>query len=233
MAKSFIQISDCHIDEENMVMGVNSSANLDIVINDIKTKEFDSLIISGDLAHNGTIKSYQKIQKKISNIKNNTYIIPGNHDDKDNLSKVFNSELKNNITLDNWQIITIDSTQLGKVSGFLDANTINFIYNSIKNSNAKYIIICLHHPIVPMNSSWDDSLSLENPDVLFNLIDKHSKIKAIIWGHAHQSETFNYKKTKLFSCPSTALQFYGKGNIGYNHYILHKNGDIDCHTKWL
>lgn len=233
MTKSLIQISDCHIDEQPLVMGINSSNNLDIVINDIKKRNFDALLISGDLSHNGTIKSYKKIKKKLSNIENDIYILPGNHDNKNNLKISFNTKLENSFNLQNWQIITLDSVQIGKESGYLEKNQIDFLCNCIENNNAKYIIISLHHPIVAMESSWNDSLSLENPQVLFDIIDKHRKIKAVLWGHAHQSKTFNYKKTQLFSCPSTALQFYGKNGIAYNNYLLKDNGNIDCNTIWL
>lgn len=233
MTRSFIQISDTHIDEENIVMGVNSSKNLDIIINDLKKQKFELLLISGDLTQNGDIKSYKKIKEKISAIKNKIYAIPGNHDNLKNMRQIFNAELKNNIILDDWQIINVDSTQKGKESGFLSKDAIDNIYASLTNNDNKYSIICLHHPIVSMESTWDDSISLQNPEELFKIIDKQNKIKAVIWGHAHQSATFKYKNTKLFSCPSTALQFYGSDKIGYNQYYLYDNGDIKCHTKWL
>ena len=51
--------------------------------------------------------------------------------------------------------------------------------------------------------------------IFFHTIDKFSKIKAVIWGHAHQSSEFNRNNVKLFSCPSTTLQFNGPKMIGY------------------
>ena len=54
-----IQISDCHIDDQPMAMGVNSQDNLKKIIQQISLVDFDALLISGDLTHNGGIKSYQ------------------------------------------------------------------------------------------------------------------------------------------------------------------------------
>ncbi|MGE4569752.1 MAG: metallophosphoesterase [Gammaproteobacteria bacterium] len=233
MSTSFIQISDCHIDDEILVMGVDSTANLNHVLSDIKNGEFDALLISGDLTHNGTPSSYKKLQKCLAGIDSNIHVMPGNHDDKDNLSATFNTELQMTFQLGDWQIVTLDSVQTNKVSGLLSKDQLHFLDDTIGNSNAKYIVVCLHHPIVSMNSGWDDELSLENPEDLFEIVERYSQVKAILWGHAHQSETFEHKGVSLFSCPSTALQFNGPDNIGYNHYTLHSNGKIECKTRWL
>ena len=233
MSISFIQISDCHIDDEKLVMGVDSTANLERILDNIKDRTFDKLLISGDLTHNGTLSSYKKLQKRLNAINANIHVMPGNHDNKNNLAKVFNTELENTFEIDDWQIITLDSVQIDKVSGVLNNNQLDFLNDALDKTLTKYSIICLHHPIVSMKSNWDDLLSLENPECLFDIIDKHSKVKAILWGHAHQSKVFHHKGTKLFSCPSTALQFNGPDNIGYNHYTLHDNGEIECKTQWL
>ena len=65
MTKSFIQISDSHIDDDNLVMGVDSQANLNNIVGDILTKSYDALLVSGDLAHNGTLDSYRTLNKII------------------------------------------------------------------------------------------------------------------------------------------------------------------------
>jgi Icc protein len=233
MNTSFIQISDCHIDDETLVMGVDSAANLKRVLSDITNKEFSALLISGDLTHNGTLSSYKKLQKSLTVIVPDIHVMPGNHDDKNNLSDTFNSELQNTFQLGDWQIITLDSVQINKVSGLLTKEQLHFLDETLGRALAKYSIICLHHPIVSMNSGWDDELSLENPEDLLEVVGRHSKVKAILWGHAHQSETFEHNGISLISCPSTALQFNGPDKIGYNHYTLHSDGKIECNTHWL
>ena len=138
-----------------------------------------------------------------------------------------------NFTIDCWEVITIDSVQAGKVSGRLSDEQLHSLSQEIRSSSAKYIVLCLHHPPVSMQSDWDDEMSLENPEDLFAVIDQYDNIKAVMWGHAHQSSEFNRNGVKLFSCPSTALQFNGSSSIGYNHYTLNDNGEIYCKTQWL
>jgi len=233
MSSSFIQISDSHIDDDKLVMGVDSQANLEAIVSNISTHYYDALIISGDLTHNGTLKSYQKLQKILNPINSKIYVLPGNHDDLPNLSQIFNQSSLSNIIIGCWEIITLDSVQVGKVSGRLSDKQLHSLSQEISLSSAKYIILCLHHPPVPLLSDWNDQMSLENPNDLFSVIDRFKNIKAIMWGHAHQCSEFNRKGVKLFSCPSTALQFNGKSGIGYNHYMLSDDGEIYCKTWWL
>ncbi|MEY8212599.1 MAG: 3',5'-cyclic adenosine monophosphate phosphodiesterase CpdA, partial [Gammaproteobacteria bacterium] len=132
-----------------------------------------------------------------------------------------------------WEVITIDSVQAGKESGRLNDEQLHSLSQQISSSSAKYIALCLHHPPVSMQSDWDDEMSLENPDDLFAVIDQFDNIKAVMWGHAHQCSEFNRNGVKLFSCPSTALQFNGQSGIAYNHYTLNEDGEIYCKTQWL
>ena len=88
MTKSFIQISDSHIDDDNLVMGVDSQANLNNIVDDILTKSYDALLVSGDLSHNGTLESYRKLKKIIKPLGTKTYVLPGNHDHKANLYEI-------------------------------------------------------------------------------------------------------------------------------------------------
>jgi len=233
MPKSFIQISDSHIDDEKLVMGVDSQANLTCVVEHISKQLYDALIFSGDLSHNGTINSYIRINEILKPLNNKACILPGNHDNKSNLAKIFDNSLLSNFQLNDWEIISIDSVQNEKVSGYLSDQKLQTLINEIKQSRAKYIVLCLHHPVVPMQSSWDDDLSLENSEDFFGAISQFPRVRAIIWGHAHQSSEFKFGNIKLFSCPSTAVQFCGPSGIGYNHYILHDNGEINCKTRWL
>ena len=233
MKNSFIQISDCHIDDDKLVMGVDSQTNLGAIVNTISKYYYDALLISGDLTHNGTLESYQKLRKILNPIETKIYVLPGNHDDFSNLSQIFNQSSLCNFIIGCWEVITIDSVQVGKVSGRLNDEQLHSLSQQISSSSAKYIALCLHHPPVSMQSDWDDEMSLENPEDLFAVIDQFDNIKAVMWGHAHQCSEFNRNGVKLFSCPSTALQYNGQSGIGYNHYTLNEDGEIYCKTQWL
>jgi len=233
MINSFIQISDSHIDDEKNVWGTDSQNNLNSIVKSISIRNYNALIISGDLTHNGTASSYSLFKKIIKPINSNLSILPGNHDNKLNLFSAFSEHYLSKLTIADWEIISIDSVQESKTSGFIKINELELLTANILSSTKKFIVLCLHHPPISMKSNWDDKKSLENSDNFFNTIDKFSKIKAVIWGHAHQGSEFIRNDVKLFSCPSTTLQFNGPDMIGYNHYNLSDEGEINCETVWL
>jgi len=233
MINSFIQISDCHIDDQKLVRKINTQANLSLIINDLILKSFSALIISGDLTENGTLVSYEIIKKIIAPIDVNFSVLPGNHDDDLHFPIIFNKNYLKSLSIDNWEIITLNSTQKNKVGGFLSDEQLQLLSEKILSLNNKFIILCLHHPPVSMESEWNDELSLENTADFFNVVDQFKNIKAIIWGHAHECKEFNRKGLKLFSCPSSAWQFNDCDMIGYNHYHLSVEGEIYCETVWL
>lgn len=232
-AYNLIQISDCHIDDQVESMGVDTHANLASVVKAVAKHNCDTLLITGDLAHNGTLNSYQVLQRMLMPIKSRIVVLSGNHDQIENLNQVFSEQLISKFSLGNWEIITIDSTQTLDNSGYVTKKALDQLAQDLKNSVAKYNIVALHHPIVSMQSDWDDSLSLENADELFNVMNKYPKIKAVLWGHAHQASEFDNNDVALISCPSTALQYDNETRIGFNHYRLHDDGKLEYNTQWI
>lgn len=231
--KHFIQISDCHIDDTEQSIGVNSHQNLARVIAKIAPIQSDALLISGDLTHHGSIRSYEALKQLLAPVKSDIFVIAGNHDDLHNLSTVFAKCLFNKISLGVWDIISIDSVQVGATSGYLSKDTLLKLDKQLSHSEAKYILVILHHPIVPMCSTWDDSLSLENPQDLFTVLDKHSKIQAVLFGHAHEAAEFKKNGLKIIACPSTATQFNNEKRIGFNDYTLNDDGHLHYETRWI
>ena len=89
MNYSFIQISDCHIDDEKNVWGTDSQKNLSTIVKSISNRNYNALIISGDLTHNGSSSSYSTLTDIIQPISDNLFILLVNPDNKLNLSSAF------------------------------------------------------------------------------------------------------------------------------------------------
>ena len=77
---NLIQISDCHIDNQAESMGVDTHTNLTSVIKTVAKQNCDTLLITGDLTHNGTLNSYYLLQRMLTPIKSRIVVLCGNHD---------------------------------------------------------------------------------------------------------------------------------------------------------
>src|SRR5580698_1669402 len=47
--------------------------------------------------------------------------------------------------------------------------------------------VCLHHHPVPMSSDWLDQIGLSNAAEFWSIVDAHRNVRAVLWGHVHQS----------------------------------------------
>ena len=230
--KCLIQLSDCHIDDQPVTMGINTQANLDAVLQALESQPFDQLFISGDLTHHGTAPAYQFLKDRLDQLTPNPLVIAGNHDDKNQLSKFF-TQANACVTLGAWELITIDSVVVGETPGYLEKAELDRLDQLLTNTDAEHVMIALHHPIVGMQSNWNDDWSLTNPKALFALLDNHPKVRAVIFGHAHEAKRFQVNGLDIFSCPSTALQFNDEERLGFNRYYLHNDGKLECDTLWI
>ncbi len=227
-----IQISDTHIDTER-VMGVDNRAKLMKFVRLLQTQDINiPLIISGDLVHKPNEENYQFLVSQLKLLApRKIAIIGGNHDNSEQVNTYLSSYLMPYFNLASWQVVFIDSVVNNQIYGNLNHNELKKLSTHLCSSKAKHIMLVLHHPIINMQSSWDDNKSLQNPADLFNLITKFKAIKAITWGHAHQYKIANYKGLKLFSCPGLSKQFVGDNTSvsAYLEFDLLANGDIE-HT---
>ena len=72
---------------------------------------------------------------------------------------------------------------------------------------ARPTVIALHHPPFHVNSDWLDTSTLQNPEELFAVLERHSQVQLVLFGHIHQE--FNHQRhgVHYLGTPSTSIQF--------------------------
>lgn len=212
------QISDCHIGIKQ------NNDNLEKIVKKLKQLHIKIVVVSGDITENGLLSEYLQFQYIMADFE--VFALAGNHDNLINMQKVFSQKHLQNFKLSNFNIQLINSKIENKVSGFIDVKNID---TTLENS-----IIFTHHPIVKMQSSWNDDLSCENMELVQDFIknNKNKKnIKSFCFGHTHEAKDFKIKEIDIYSCPSTAYSFDDKNKIGFNVYTLDK--EIKKTTIWV
>jgi Icc protein len=84
-------------------------------------------------------------------------------------------------------------------------------------------------------SRWLDSVGLQNAAEFFAIADCYPQLRAIAWGHVHQSLDTRRKGVRLLAVPSTCAQFLpGSDHFaidpsppGYRRLALKSDGTID------
>ncbi|MBI5040318.1 MAG: 3',5'-cyclic-AMP phosphodiesterase [Gammaproteobacteria bacterium] len=244
----FIQLTDTHLSDpaDGTLRGFNTAQSLAAVVEHIRTHEprIDGILATGDLSHDGGTPSYRRFVQLLAPLDAPIYCLPGNHD----ALNIFSCALKGSrvhsggrLLADNWQLIFLDSAAPGAVHGHLRPAELARLENALREHPERHTLICLHHQPVPIGSAWLDKLILDNADALFEVVDRHSQVRGILWGHVHQTFDMTRNDVRLLSSPSTCIQFKpGCDDFtlddkapGYRWLALHGNGNIDTDIVYI
>ena len=174
----------------------------------------DLLCITGDLSDDGTISSYEIIKDNLSRLKIPYYIIPGNHDNKQNMAAVFNEHtyLNNYIDnrifhsffIDNIKIILLDSVVDGKPFGSLTDGILISLEEELNTNHDS--LVFLHQPPFPSGIGIMDYPQFQNMEKLNNILSKSKNLLLVGCGHIHRGMFIFNENINYVISPSTAMQ---------------------------
>lgn len=152
-----VQLTDIHLmaSPEQTLRGVNTQETLEKVLQAIANSDQkpDLFLLTGDLADAGDGEAYQRLRSAITPMGIPTYALMGNHDLRDHLCQHLINDLihyQQQIILDNWQILCLDSTVAGQIGGHLSQETLNWLEQTLNTSQLP-TLIALHHPLCYWN----------------------------------------------------------------------------------
>jgi len=243
---NLLQITDCHLtkDPGGDLLGVKTRESLDAVLSLIKQNLSehahgypDHILATGDLAQDASPEAYLHFKEKMQEFDCPSSWFPGNHDDPTVMSKVINSgnELEPLVRKGAWQIILLDSSVRGAVHGCIEQQDLDMLDAALCERPELHSLVCLHHHPVNIGSEWLDNIGVHNNAALFEILDKHENVRALLWGHIHQELNEEREGVKLFSTPSTCIQFLPKSAgfavesiaPGYRWMRLFPDGQIE------
>lgn len=209
-----IQITDPHIfkEENGALLGLNTRNSLAAVLKDIQKQDIkaDLIIATGDISQDQSPESYKYFTEVMDGLEVPICWIPGNHDDVHQMAESLIAEYFSPakiITLGEWQVILLDSSLTGQVYGRLGREQRAFLRKAIQSSQSKYLLTVLHHHPVDIQCQWLDPLGLEDADELFEILDRSSAVRGLLWGHIHQMYDQYRGKIRMLATPSSSVQF--------------------------
>jgi len=208
-----LQFSDPHLFDSvaGALRGVRSYDSLRAVLTHAGAQlaTSDAVLLSGDLV-NDEVGGYRYVRELFGGLGKPVLCVPGNHDDPEALREALAVppfQTDGHLDLGAWRIILVDSCWPGQVLGRVSAGSLERLEESLRSAEDKPSLICLHHHPVPLGSRWIDSIGLQNADEFFAVTDRYPAVRAIVWGHVHQSFDSRRKGVRLLATPSTCAQF--------------------------
>ncbi len=241
------QITDTHIyaDPDGQLLGLNTRQSLEHVIDlMLSSRQPDLVVASGDLTHDASPQAYRQVRESFERINAPVYCLPGNHDEAQALRACMNDSCFHNVRskcIGGWQLLFLDSSVAGSEGGHLPDTELSALDTALGSFPDLPALVWLHHQPVRIGSRWLDTMAVDNPQPFFDIIDRHPQVRAIIWGHVHQTFEQQRKDVRLLAAPSTCVQFLPQSETfsvdlippGYRWLELHPDGTLQTEVQRL
>ncbi len=218
------QISDFHLRPEGLLAyGVADTATplkrTVEIINRLNPNP-DLILVTGDLVDEGALESYIYLKRLLSLMRAPLVLIPGNHDHKENLRKVFSEHeyLHHFIeeegtqylcfTLENFplRLIGVDTVTPGAHGGGFGAKRRAWLHEALSARSEAPTLIFMHHPPFASAIGHMDREGFRECEEFQSLISKHPQVERILCGHLHRSVFRRFAGTIATSCPAIGMQ---------------------------
>ena len=197
MTARLIQLTDLHLfqDPAGSLGGIRTWDSFRAILDQIRRRHpnSDYLILTGDIAQDEALETYLMLREALEEWLPRLHIIPGNHDDRDNLRAVFpelfagNQDTLNfDLSAEGWRVIGLDSQVTGEVFGRVDGEQLAWLKTELATTPNTPTLLFVHHPPVPINVRWLDEVGLDEAADLLRLIETSAAIKIVCAGHVHQ-----------------------------------------------
>ena len=204
----------------------------------------DRVIMTGDLIQDDTAEAYERFRDLLLPLDLRIHCVPGNHDIRDLMRAVCCRPPFSYCAYEefrDWLIVGIDSCIRGHAGGEVSNDELDRLSEIVGRSSAKHVMVCLHHPPVPVGSKWLDSVGLRNGDQVLDRLRSLNRVRLATFGHIHQEYDAEHDGMRIIGTPSTCRQFepgsekfaVDDNPPAYRRITLNADGSADTEVVWV
>jgi Icc protein len=242
-----VQFTDMHLygSDTESLRGVQTLPALAHTLAQARARDWpvDAVLATGDLVQDDP-GGYAQFRRLFKGITVPVLCIPGNHDDPDAMSRALDCEpfvLDEYRDFGAWRVVMLDSSLAGSAAGHLSEATLAQLENALRTAEGRHALVCLHHHPVSISSRWLDQVGLDNAADFWRIVDAQRNVRAVVWGHVHQSYDSCRGDVRLLGTPSTCAQFKpGAKDFAvdtlppaYRTLQLHPDGTLSTEVVWV
>lgn len=243
-----LQVTDPHLfgDPTRELYGVNTAESLRLVVAAALAAgpRPDAVLATGDIGDDMSAAAYGHFRRALEPFGAPVFCLPGNHDDPALMGQLLNGrgfQYGGRARLGGWGLVMLDTHVPGQAHGLLCDEELERLDTDLHALRDMPVLVCLHHPPVPVGSAWLDGLGLRNGDAFLATIDRHAQVRCVLAGHVHQEFDAWHGAVRLLTTPSTCAQFTPRTERcvmdqrapGYRWLSLHDDGSITTRVEWL
>jgi len=216
-ALRLIQITDTHLyrSPAGALLGLNTQHSFEEIVRLVADQQSspDIIVATGDIAQDASVEAYQRFAETVSTLDAPFYWIPGNHDRRSVMKSLsdYADAFTSCVKLGNWQIIMLDTSHPGDVHGLLKDSELDILKKNLagtgKGKTIEHSLVCLHHNPIPGTAGWMQDIGLHNAEEFIDILRQYESVRAVVYGHIHQTLDLEHEGIKFFCTPSTCIQF--------------------------
>jgi Icc protein len=227
-------ISDTHVaaDPKSENRKFLPAENLKRIIPEITASGPATVIHNGDVARTtGELADYQAVRTALAGLAQQVPIFfgLGNHDDRENFSKVFSENAQKREKVKDKHVLIIEQAPVriimldslyyvNKAAGLLGKTQRDWLGQYLKSSDHKPTVIFVHHTL------GDADGELLDAERLFETVLPHRQVKAIFYGHSHVYSFARKERLHLVNLPAVGYNFTDKEPVGWVDSLFTKQG---------
>ena len=202
------------------------------------------MAMTGDLIQDDSREAYERFCESMLPLALPVYCLPGNHDIRHMMKDALAGpefHYCESVIHGAWLITAIDSCIDGDAAGRVDDAEMDRLAQLLEETTAEHVLVCLHHPPLPVGSKWLDQVGLRNGEEFLRLLTRTGKVRAAIFGHVHQAFEGSHESIQIIGTPSTCRQFkvasdefaLDDGPPAYRRVNLLADGSVDTELIWM
>jgi Icc protein len=204
----------------------------------------DAILATGDIGDDMSEAAYAGFRRALEGRASRVFCLPGNHDDPALMARLLEGDgfqYCGRARLGAWGLVLLDTHVPGRPHGRLADAELVRLDADLRALHDVPVLVCLHHPPVPVGSRWLDGVGLENGDAFFDVVDRHPQVRCVLAGHVHQEFDQMRGSVRVLTTPSTCAQFAPRTEHcvmdrrppGYRWISLHADGSLTTQVGWL
>jgi Icc protein len=168
----------------------------------------DVVLITGDCANSGDPREYERLREVISPLTMPVYVVPGNHDNRENLARAFGEQGEAALegfvqyVVGAWpvRLIALDTHVPGSDAGALCSRRLAWLQERLNEQPGQPTVIFMHHPPFLIGLSPTDQIGLAGAAELGDLVARHPQVEAILGGHIHMLMARRFRGAIAITC---------------------------------
>jgi Icc protein len=208
-----LQLTDSHLRAaaDGELKGVRTLATLEAALEAALRGQAlpDAILATGDMSQDGSPESYAHLHRVLGAPGVPVYCIPGNHDHPPTMAAALSAppfHYCGDHGLGRWRLVMLSTWDGDRGGGRLAPSELARFERILERSTEPHLLVVLHHHPVPVHS-WLDKVALDNAADFMRLADSDGRIRALLWGHVHQTFESQRRGVHLMATPSTCFQF--------------------------